>query len=148
VLARDAIIQEALRDEGIKTKAITRRCCTSHGGSRTKSGRPFQVFTPFGIIVPRWTTAEPLRAPATIPGAEKMARSLALAELALAPETDGAGLRAACRQAKPAAANLRRFLARRFAVTRKQRNRPTAGPLRGFRRIFIRRTKPRQIGTA
>jgi len=149
VIARDAIIQEALRGEGIKTESYNAALLHEPWGIKNKSGRPFQVFTPFwkhcsALDAP----PEPLRSPESIPAPDKWPRSLTLTALELEPKTNWAeGLRPTWSPGETGAqANLKAFLARKFDDYPEQRNRPDqAGTSRLSPHLHFGELGPRQI---
>jgi len=149
VRARDAIIQEALRDAGIKTESYNAALLHEPWGIKNKSGRPFQVFTPFWKHCSTLDDPpEPLRSPERIPAPKTWPASLALAELELDPKINwAAGLRTAWAPGETGAqASLQAFLARKFDDYPEQRNRPDqAGTSRLSPHLHFGELGPRQI---
>jgi deoxyribodipyrimidine photo-lyase len=149
VIARDALIKESLRADGIKAESYNAALLHEPWGIKNKSGRPFQVFTPF------WRHCctlddppEPLRVPQTIPTPPHWPESLALAALELEPKLNWAvGLRAAWAPGEAGAlANLKSFLARKFDDYPEQRNRPEMeGTSRLSPHLHFGELSPRQI---
>lgn len=149
VSARDAMVEAALRSEGLDAQSFNAGLLHEPWTIRNQSGKPFQVFTPFW----RHCLAQPdpppplaaprhLRAPGQWPG------SLALDALELEPRIHWAGgLRAAWQPGEAGArANLRRFLGRAFADYAEQRNRPdVVGTSRLSPHLHFGEISPRQV---
>ena len=97
VIARDKVVKEALRNEGIESESFNAALLHEPWTIQNLSGKPFQVFTPF------WKRCltepgpdAPLRAPAAIVAPARWPQSLALEALELEPKISWAeGIRAA-----------------------------------------------------
>jgi len=149
VIARDAKVQEALRQEGLAVESFNAALLHEPWTIQNQSGKPFQVFTPFwrhGLTKP--DPAEPLPAPRTLPVSAKWPKSLALDELQLEPSIKWAeGFRAAWQPGEAGAAdNVRKFLAQAFDHYSDQRNRPDlTGTSRLSPHLHFGEISPRQI---
>ncbi len=149
VIARDARIKDALRADGLKADSYNAALLHEPWTIRNKSGKPFQVFTPFwkhcsALDDPH----EPLRVPEKIPAPKKWPSSLALAEFGLEPKINWVeGLRAAWQPGESGAqANLKIFLARTFDTYSESRNRPDlVGTSRLSPHLHFGEISPRQI---
>lgn len=86
LIARDRRIKEALRADAIDARSFNAALLIEPWDVRNKSGRPFQVFTPFWKHVAATCTApEPLPAPTTLPAPRAWPASAPLEELELMP---------------------------------------------------------------
>jgi deoxyribodipyrimidine photo-lyase len=86
LIARDRRIKEALRADAIDARSFNAALLIEPWDVRNKSGRPFQVFTPFWKHVSATCTApEPLPAPTTLPAPRDWPASAPLEELELMP---------------------------------------------------------------
>ncbi len=86
LIARDRRIKEALRADGLDARSFNAALLIEPWDVRNKSGRPFQVFTPFWKHVSATCTApEPLPAPTTLPAPRDWPASAPLEELELMP---------------------------------------------------------------
>jgi deoxyribodipyrimidine photo-lyase len=86
LIARDRRIKEALRADGLDARSFNAALLIEPWDVRNKSGRPFQVFTPFWKHVSATCTApEPLPAPTTLPAPRAWPASAPLEELELMP---------------------------------------------------------------
>ena len=118
-------------------------------GVQNKSGRPFQVFTPFWKHCSALEDPpEPWRTPEALPAPQSWPKSLSLAALELEPKINWAeGLRAAWAPGEVGAlANLKTFLAGHFDDYPEQRNRPdAAGTSRLSPHLHFGELSPRQV---
>ncbi|HWH72074.1 MAG TPA: deoxyribodipyrimidine photo-lyase, partial [Candidatus Sulfotelmatobacter sp.] len=119
IYQRDTRFQEALRAGGIQAESFNAALLHEPWTIQNKSGKPFQVFTPFwkhclSLSEPR----TPLPPPAQLPSPRKWPDSLDLAALKLEPVPDWAGgLRTTWQPGVAGAtAQLDRFLATAFAA--------------------------------
>jgi deoxyribodipyrimidine photo-lyase len=87
VLARDARVQSALREDGLECESFNAALWFEPGDIRQSRGEPYRVFTPFRRACEREleSRVRPLPAPASIPAATRLPRSLAVADLGLLP---------------------------------------------------------------
>jgi deoxyribodipyrimidine photo-lyase len=127
IIARDRRIKEALRSQGIEAVSFNSALLHEPWTVRTKTGGPFQVFTPFwrhckSLPEP----AEPLPAPSAIPAPERWPESASLESFALLPRIDwAAGMRSAWIPGSAAAHRLlQQFLADGFADYGAKRDQP------------------------
>jgi deoxyribodipyrimidine photo-lyase len=149
VIARDAVIKDALRADGRKADDYNAALLHEPWTIRNKSGKPFQVFTPFwkhcsALDDPH----QPLRTPETIPAPKTWPSSLALAELGLEPQKNwAAGFRVAWQPGEIGAQNnLTNFLSGAFANYSEKRNRPDLiGTSRLSPHLHFGEISPRQI---
>ncbi|HEX7654302.1 MAG TPA: deoxyribodipyrimidine photo-lyase, partial [Verrucomicrobiae bacterium] len=149
VIARDAVIKDALRAEGHKADSYNAALLHEPWTVKNKSGNPFQVFTPY------WrhclTLDEPhapLRAPTSWPTPAKWPKSQALAELGLEPKIAWAGGLAATWKPGSTGAQhaLTTFLDRAAAEYSENRNRPDLiGTSRLSPHLHFGEISPRQI---
>ena len=86
IIARDQRIKTALREAGIETQSFNSALLHEPWSVKTKSGGPFQVFTPFWRhCLALADPAEPLPAPAKLPAPRQMPLSDSLESLQLLP---------------------------------------------------------------
>jgi deoxyribodipyrimidine photo-lyase len=117
VIARDQKIKVALRGAGIATDSFNSALLHEPWTVQTKSGGPFQVFTPFWRHCRSMDPpGDPLPAPSHIPSPRRWPQSVSLESLALRPRPDwAAGLRTAWAPGSAAAHRaLGRFLTDAF----------------------------------
>jgi len=149
VVARDTAIQAALRaEDAVTVDTFNSALLFEPWTIANRSGKPFQVFTPF------WNACRvtmqldaPLRAPA-LPAPQQWPPSLALADLGLEPAIDwAAGLRAAWQPGETGATEqLGRFLDHAAAHYADDRNRPDRrGTSRLSPHLHFGELGPRQI---
>lgn len=127
ITARDAHLQESLKADGIEVESFSAALLHEPWTIQNKSGKPFQVFTPFWrhcLTLP--DPPEPAPAPKQIPAPTKWPRSTPLAELELEPRINwAAGLRATWKPGTAGAAGLlQHFVATARANYSEDRNRP------------------------
>ena len=149
IITRDAKIKDALRADGVKADSYNAALLFEPWTVANKSGKPFQVFTPF------WKNCltldephAPLRMPEQIPAPANWPASLPLAKLELEPRINWTGgLRAAWEPGETSAQeNLKNFLARTFADYTEKRNRPDlTGTSRLSPHLHFGEISPRQI---
>jgi deoxyribodipyrimidine photo-lyase len=116
-----------LRAEGVAVESFNAALWHEPWTILNKSGKPFQVFTPFWRhCLAQSDPPAPLPAPRRLAVPMKWPKSLALEELGLEPRINWAeGLRAAWQPGEAGAAgNLKKFLTSAFADYSEQRNRP------------------------
>jgi deoxyribodipyrimidine photo-lyase len=149
VMARDATVEKTLRQDGLMVESFNAALLHEPWTIRNRSGKPFQVFTPFWkhcLNLP--DPAEPLPAPEHLPAPVKWPKSLALGELELEPKIHWAGgLRAAWKPGETGAGeNLRRFILRAFDGYPDRRNRPdVVGTSRLSPHLHFGEIGPRQV---
>jgi deoxyribodipyrimidine photo-lyase len=149
VTARDAMIEAALRGDGLDVESFNAGLLHEPWTIRNQSGKPFQVFTPFWRrCLNQPDPAAPLAAPKHLRPPQRWPGSLALDELELEPRINWAGgLRAAWQPGEAGArANLRRFLDQAFADYAGQRDRPDlVGTSRLSPHLHFGEVSPRQV---
>jgi len=149
LMARDAKIKEALRDDVLVAESFNAALLHEPWTIQNQSKKPFQVFTPFWKhCLTKPDPAEPLPAPTNLPAPSKWPKSLALDELELEPKINWAdGLRAAWQPGEAGAiANLNRFLSKAFDDYANQRNRPdVTGTSRLSPHLHFGEISPRQV---
>ncbi len=127
VVARDRKVTETLHRSGLVAESFNSKLLHEPWIIENKSGRPFQVFTPF------WRTClaqpeapEPLKAPRHFPAVSRWPRSMELSELGLLPRIDWAGgIRDTWNPGEAGAAQtLEKFLSEAFADYDTGRNQP------------------------
>jgi deoxyribodipyrimidine photo-lyase len=149
VIARDARIQTALLAEDLKVETFNGALLQEPWAIQNRSGRPFQVFTPFWKhCLAQPDPVEPVATPKKLVAPKKWPQSLTLDTLELEPRIRWAeGMRAAW-QPGEAGANrqLRTFLAAAFANYGSNRNRPDlSGTSRLSPHLHFGEITPRQI---
>ncbi len=149
VIARDAAVKEALRQDGLVAESCNGALLHEPWTIRNQSGKPFQVFTPFWRhCLNQPGPAEPLPTPQSLPAPAQWPSSRALVELELEPRIPwAADFPRNWQPGEAGAANhLQRFLAQAFDTYSEQRNRPD---LRGTSRLsphlHLGEISPRQI---
>ncbi len=90
LVAEDRETKQALRDEDVQVESFPGNLLFEPWVVQNKSGRPFQVFTPFWNTLRQMAPAEPVQAP-KLSAAPKWPKSLDLAQLQLEPSIDWAG---------------------------------------------------------
>jgi deoxyribodipyrimidine photo-lyase len=126
-IARDRRIKAALRSEGIETDSYNSALLREPWTVKTKTGGPFQVFTPFWRqCKSQGDPSEPLAAPPRLAAPRDWPESVSLDSLGLLPQVDwAAGFRAAWTPGSAAAQRLLgRFLADAHGGYAAQRDRP------------------------
>jgi deoxyribodipyrimidine photo-lyase len=127
IIARDQRIKTALRDAGLATSSYNARLLREPWTVKTKSGGPFQVFTPFWRhCLALEDPGEPLPAPETLTAPPRWPDSPPLESLGLLPAVDwAAGMRATWTPGSAGAhAALQSFLNDSFDDYRTLRDRP------------------------
>lgn len=127
IIARDKTIKESLARAGLEALSFNGALLFEPWTIQNKSGKPFQVFTPFWRhCLSQPEPPAPLPAPKHLPVPKLWPDSLPLAALELEPKRDwAAGFRAVWQPgAAGAAASLKRFLRNSFAHYNDGRNRP------------------------
>lgn len=124
---RDARVESALEAAGVETQVFEAALLFEPAAIRNKSGKPFQVFTPFWkhcLSLPE--PGAPLAAPRRLAAPVRWPRSARLEDFQLQPVPDWAGgLRSRWWPGEAGAtACLKRFLAEAFADYERDRNRP------------------------
>jgi len=147
--ARDKLVKEALRAEGIATESFNAALLHEPWTIQNQSGAPFKVFTPFWRhCLVKSDPVEPLHVPTQVASPARWPESLALTELQLEANlkwTDG--LRAVWQPGETgAASNLKRFLAKAFDDYAAQRDRPdVVGTSRLSPHLHFGEIGPRQV---
>jgi deoxyribodipyrimidine photo-lyase len=97
LVARDATVREALQAKGLVVETFSAPLLFDPQAVRAKSGRPFQVFTPYYNACRRGPPPEaPLPAPSRIPAPARRPKGASLEDLKLLPFVDwAAGMREA-----------------------------------------------------
>jgi deoxyribodipyrimidine photo-lyase len=147
--ARDSVVKEALRAEDLTAESFNSALLFEPWHITNKSGRPFQVFTPFWRhCLALEDPALPAPAPRSWPAPVHWPATDPLASLALEPRLDwAAGMRAAWKPGEAgAAAGLRRFCESAFAAYGEARNRPdVVGTSRLSPHLHFGELSPRQV---
>ena len=149
VIERDKAVKEALRAGGLEAESFNGALLHEPWTIENKSGRPFQVFTPFWkhcLTLP--DPAPPASAPKQITAPPRWPDSLNLAALELEPRIAWAdGIRAAWQPGSAGAEQqLQRFLEAAFADYGENRNRPDlTGTSRLSPHLHFGEISPRQI---
>jgi len=98
VVKRDRAVEAALSADGVRVETFNSALLYEPDGIRTKSGQPYQVFTPFWRACTAKRPDEVTAGPARIPGMHTPPKSLKIDELGLLPDVDwAAGMRATWR---------------------------------------------------
>lgn len=152
VTARDTEIKAALRDAGLLVESFNGALLHEPWTVQNKSGKPFQVFTPFWKhCLTKPDPTPPTPTPEQLAPPERWPKSVTLVELGLEPKIDWAkGMRATWQPGEGGASKmLRGFLSNAFADYTDKRNRPD---LRGTSRLsphlHFGEITPRQIWQA
>ncbi len=149
VIARDERIRKALLKEGIEAESFNAALLNEPWAVQNKSGKPFQVFTPFWKnCLMDMEPSGPLPAPKSMRSPTKWPKSLELEELGLEPKINWAGGIAA--EWKPgeqaAQKQVKDFLRGAFENYSVQRNHPgTQGTSRLSPYLHFGEISPRQI---
>jgi deoxyribodipyrimidine photo-lyase len=149
IIARDQRIKAALREAGIETQSFNSALLHEPWSVKTKSGGPFQVFTPFWrhcLSLP--DPGEPLPAPAELPAPRQWPLSDALDSLQLLPRIDWtAGLRTTWTPgSRSAHALLQRFLDEAHADYATARDLPAVqGTSRLSPHLHLGELSPREV---
>ena len=149
VIARDQKIKDALRRDGLKVESYNAALLHEPWMVQNRSGKPFQVFTPFWrhcLNLP--DPAALIPAPNRLPAPAKWPESEPLAQLQLEPNIDwAAGLRSAWKPGEAGAAdNLAKFLHDAFDTYSEARNRPdVTGTSRLSPHLHFGEISPRQV---
>ena len=149
VIARDARVKESLRSDGLDVESFNAALLHEPWTIQNKSGKPFQVFTPFWKhCLAQPDPVAPLPAPKRLPAPAKWPKSIALKELELEPTINWAeGIRAAWQPGEAGALlQLKNFLTSAFESYSEQRNRPdVSGTSRISPHLHFGEISPRQI---
>jgi len=150
VIARDAKVKEALRQDGLAVESFNAALLHEPWTIQNQSGKPFQVFTPFWKkCLAQPDPAEPLPAPKKLPAPAVWPKSLTLDELELEPRLEWAdGFRDAWQPGEAGAADgLKKFLTQQgFDNYSDQRNRlDIVGTSRLSPHLHFGEISPRQI---
>jgi deoxyribodipyrimidine photo-lyase len=152
VIARDASVKTALREQGVEAESFNAALLHEPWTIRNRSGKPFQVFTPFWkhcLTLP--DPPAPVTAPKQIPAPARWPGSVALDEFALEPRIKWAeGMRAAWKPGSAGARQqLKRFINAAFEHYSAERNRPDhVGTSRLSPHLHFGEISPRQIWSA
>lgn len=148
-IQRDKQIKEALRAEGVIAESVNGSLLHEPWTIKTKSGGPYQVFTPFWrCCLAQPAPAAPLPAPTHWPSAKSPPRSIPIAELGLDPTPGWASQFS--RHATPGEAGaqrvLKEFLRTRLGSYDTDRDRPDQeGTSRLSAHLHFGEVSPRQI---
>lgn len=149
VIARDKRIKETLRAEGLRVESRNASLLHEPWNIQNKSGKPFQVFTPFWKhCLATGTVPAPLPAPKFIPHPEKWPVSQSLESLELEPKIAWAGgMKSSWKIGESAAAEqLSQFAAHHWRDYSEMRNRPDhVGTSRLSPYLHFGEISPRQI---
>ena len=148
-IARDQRLKTSLREAGLATESFNGRLLREPWTIKTKTGGPFQVFTPFWRhCMAQEDPAEPLAAPTAIAAPARWPESATLDSLGLLPTIDwAAGMRAAWTAGSTAAhASLQRFLTECFDEYQTLRDRPgVSGTSRLSPHLHFGELGPREV---
>ncbi len=148
-VARDAEVERVLRTGGVEVKSFNAGLLHEPWVIRNRSGRPFQVFTPFWkrcLALPR--PDDPLPPPRRLPMPRTWPVSLPLVKLGLKPKFDWAGGIKASWQPGEAGGyrRLKEFLPKGLREYGADRNRPDiAGTSRLSPHLHFGEISPRQV---
>jgi deoxyribodipyrimidine photo-lyase len=149
LIARDKRIKEALRGDGVAAESHNGALLHEPWTVQNRSGRPFQVFTPYWRhCLEKGDPGEPLAAPTRVVGPSVWPKSLALAALELEPKIRWAeGFRKVWEPGEVGAhRQLERFLHGALAAYTENRDRPDlAGTSRLSPHLHFGEISPRQI---
>lgn len=152
VTRRDQAIETALAADGIECSSFNGALLHEPADIRNRSGKPFQVFSPFWRhCLGQPQPPAPLAAPRRIPAPKTWPKSIPLETLELEPRPDWArGLRAAWQPgAQGAQAQLDRFLESALLNYDEDRNRPDrTGTSRLSPHLHFGELTPRQVWRA
>ena len=144
----DKRITAALRREGFAVETFNAALLFEPDEVTNKSGRPFQVFTPFWRACMERPPSDPLAAPTRLPGPRRWPESSRLSELELEPTIDWTGgIRAVWQPGwRGAGANLTRFLEKSLSNYATDRDRPgIAGTSRLSPHLHFGEISPRRV---
>ncbi|HTI98220.1 MAG TPA: deoxyribodipyrimidine photo-lyase [Dongiaceae bacterium] len=149
VRRRDDVVRKTLQPAGVAFESFPAALLHEPNAIENKSGRPFQVFTPFWkACLNREAPVEPLPAPRHLPPPSNWPASVALEQLELLPKINWtAGMQAAWRPgAAGAAAALEQFLQHHLATYEEDRDRPALpGTSRLAPHLHFGEMTPRQV---
>ena len=149
IIARDKRIKESLRADGITAESFNAALLNEPWEIQNKSGKPFQVFTPFWKhCLTKPDPDEPLPAPTLIPAPAQFPKSLTIDSLGLQPRINWtSGIKAAWQPGEAGArAALKRFLQDAFENYSETRNRPDkVGTSRLSPHLHFGEISPRQV---
>ena len=152
VIGRDTKVKDSLRQSGIEAGSFNAALLHEPWTIQNKSGKPFQVFTPFWKhCLTKSDPAEPLVAPRGLNTPSTWPKSLALEALELEPKIKWAeGLRAAWQPGEAGAhGQLKTFLKAASATYSADRNRPDlTGTSRLSPHLHFGEISPRQVWRA
>ena len=149
VITRDTFVKTSLREHGVEAESFDAALLHEPWTIENKSGKPFQVFTPFWkhcLTLP--DPAEPIKAPKHVPAPAQWPASVALDQFALEPRVNWTGgMRAVWKPGSTGArAQLKRFAAAAFENYPEERNRPDhVGTSRLSPHLHFGEISPRQI---
>jgi len=145
-------VEQALAEKGIEATGHPGTLLFDPAAIRTKTGQPYQVFSPFWRRCLQETEpAEPLPAPKNIPAPTRWPKSAKLADLALEPTIDWAGEIRATWQPGEAGAQqlLDRFVSEALIEYDTDRDRPDRdGTSRLSPHLHFGEISPRQVWAA
>jgi deoxyribodipyrimidine photo-lyase len=146
---RDATIKAALRAEGVTVESFNAGLLFEPWEVATKTGRPYQVFTPFWkACLATSEPSEPLPTPAHMPAPAQWPDTLPLADFELEPAFDwAAGIRAVWQPGcQHAVERLQHFLDKTLHNYAQDRDRPDiVGSSRLSPHLHFGEISPRQI---
>lgn len=149
IISRDQRTRESLTGEGMEAVSYNSALLHEPWTTQNKSGKPFQVFTPFWRhCLTLDDPPDPRRAPKDLPRPSKWPATLALEELSLEPRVNWAdGIRSVWQPgAAGASRQLKRFIDRRFDAYEQGRNRPDlVGTSRLSPHLHFGEISPRQV---
>jgi deoxyribodipyrimidine photo-lyase len=149
IIERDQKIKETLRADGLEVKSFNAALLHEPWEIQNKSGKPFQVFTPYWKhCVGLQNVAPPLSSPTTLAAPQHWPKSATLESLELLPRIlwDG-GMQSTWHIGELAAQErLRAFARAQWATYSEERNRPDhAGTSRLSPHLHFGEISPRQV---
>ncbi|MBI1176926.1 deoxyribodipyrimidine photo-lyase [bacterium] len=149
IIERDTKIKTALTESGIEVESFNATLLHEPWTIQNKSGKPFQVFTPFWkTCLAKSDPPPPLPAPKSLKATDAWPKSVHLDELNLLPKIPwDAGMRSAWTPGEAGAGrSLKQFIADHFADYTGERNRPDrTGTSRLSPHLHFGEISPRQV---
>jgi deoxyribodipyrimidine photo-lyase len=147
-IERDKKLKQELTGRGIEVSSLNGGLLIEPWEIQTKSGGPYQVFTPFFKAVKERPVSEPISAPRKVPAPEVWPKSLSIDELKLLPRLpwDAGFYEHWSPGERGAKQGLERFLKKGVQEYREERDRPDCkGTSRLSPHLHFGEISPRQI---